>query len=110
VDVVEGIVVVDAVDSSEDVVVPHGWDLVVVVVVNVVGLLWLCGSEAAASFVRMAFDGLLGLGEMFVTVAAVRPGYNTNFLFLTALYQVGFVGKPSVAWWYRTSSGCIFSS
>ncbi len=95
VDIVEGIVVDDAVDSNEDVAVPHSWDLVVIVVVDVVSLLQLCGSEAATSFVCMAFDGLLKLGEMLCDCGCgeARPQHKLSVL--EGLILGGLCGEAS---------------
>ncbi len=94
-DVVEGIVIVDAVDSNKDVAVPHGWDLVVVVVINVVGLLWLCGSEVATSFACMAFDGLLRLGEMLCDCGCGEAGPQHKLSVLDGLIPGGLCGEAS---------------
>ncbi len=91
----EGIVVVNAVDSSEDVAVPHGWDLVVVVVVDVVGLLWRNGSEAATSFARMTFDGLLGLKEMLCNYGCGKSGPQHKLSVLDGLIPGGLCGEAS---------------
>jgi hypothetical protein len=91
----EGIVVVDAVDCSEDVTVSHGWDLIVVIVVDVVGLLWLCGSEAATSVARMAFDGLLGLGEMLCDCGCSEAGPQHKLSVIDGLIPGGLCGEAS---------------
>ncbi len=85
----EGIVIINAVDFDEDVAVLHGWDLLVVVVVNAVGLLLLRGSEAATSFACMAFDGLLGLGEMLCNCGCGEAGPQHKLSILDGLIPSG---------------------
>jgi hypothetical protein len=90
---VEGIFVVDVVDFDEDVVVLHGWDLVVVVVVDVVGLPLLRGSEAATSFACMAFDGLLKLREMLCNCGCGEAGPRHELSVLDGLIPGGLCGE-----------------
>ena len=93
--VVEGIIVVDMADFDEDVMVLHGWDLVFVIVVNAVGLLLLCGSEAATSFVYMAFDGLLGLGEVLCNCGCSETRPQHELSILEGLIPGGLCGETS---------------
>jgi hypothetical protein len=92
---VEGIIVIDAVDFDEDVAVLHGWDLVVIIVVDAVGLLLLHGSEAAVSFACMAFDGLLRLGEILCDCGCGEAGSRHELSVLDGLIPGGLCGETS---------------
>ncbi len=91
----EGIVIVDAVDFDEDVAVLHGWDLIVVIVVNAVGLPLLRGSEAARSVACMAFDGLLGLREMLCDCGCCEAGPRHELSVLDGLIPGGLCGETN---------------